>query len=58
MRFLLRRAIGIPLYIRAEAVIPLSAALVKKGMALGSVMTLIMVVLVQFNQSDLVKIYL
>ncbi|HIF9133998.1 TPA: permease [Photobacterium damselae] len=33
--------IGIPLYIRAEAVIPLSAALVKKGMALGSVMALI-----------------
>ncbi|MGR5120007.1 permease [Vibrio astriarenae] len=33
--------IGIPLYIRAEAVIPLSAALVKKGMALGSLMALI-----------------
>ncbi|CAM3211271.1 permease [Vibrio neptunius] len=33
--------IGIPLYIRAEAVIPLSAALVQKGMALGSVMALI-----------------
>lgn len=33
--------IGIPLYIRAEAVIPLSSALVKKGMALGSVMALI-----------------
>ncbi|WP_234418417.1 permease [Dongshaea marina] len=33
--------IGIPLYIRAEAVIPLSAALVKKGMAMGSVMALI-----------------
>jgi uncharacterized membrane protein YraQ (UPF0718 family) len=33
--------IGIPLYIRAEAVIPLSAALVHKGMALGSVMALI-----------------
>lgn len=33
--------IGIPLYIRAEAVIPLSAALVAKGMALGSVMALI-----------------
>ncbi|WED23964.1 permease [Vibrio sp. JC009] len=33
--------IGIPLYIRAEAVIPLSAALIKKGMALGSVMALI-----------------
>ncbi|MDG3084822.1 permease [Vibrio hannami] len=33
--------IGIPLYIRAEAVIPLCAALVQKGMALGSVMALI-----------------
>ncbi|MCL9775307.1 permease [Vibrio methylphosphonaticus] len=33
--------IGIPLYIRAEAVIPLSMALVQKGMALGSVMALI-----------------
>jgi len=33
--------IGIPLYLRAEAVIPLSAALVQKGMALGSVMALI-----------------
>lgn len=33
--------IGIPLYIRAEAVIPLSAALVQKGMALGSIMALI-----------------
>ncbi|WP_299142714.1 permease [uncultured Vibrio sp.] len=33
--------IGIPLYIRAEAVIPLSAALVQKGMALGSLMALI-----------------
>lgn len=33
--------IGIPLYIRAEAVIPLSAALVKKGMAMGSVMALV-----------------
>ncbi len=33
--------IGIPLYIRAAAVIPLSAALVQKGMALGSVMALI-----------------
>ena len=29
--------IGIPLYIRAEAVIPLSAALVQKGMALANV---------------------
>ncbi|GLX85185.1 hypothetical protein tloyanaT_14370 [Thalassotalea loyana] len=33
--------IGIPLYIRAEAVIPLSAALVAKGMGLGAVMALI-----------------
>jgi len=33
--------IGIPLYIRASAVIPLSAGLVQKGMALGSVMALI-----------------
>ncbi len=37
----LAAVIGIPLYIRAEAVIPLSAALVKKGMAMGSVMALI-----------------
>ncbi|MCT2530146.1 permease [SAR92 clade bacterium H921] len=33
--------IGIPLYIRASAVIPLSAGLVQKGMAMGSVMALI-----------------
>jgi uncharacterized membrane protein YraQ (UPF0718 family) len=33
--------IGIPLYIRASAIIPLSASLVQKGMALGSVMALI-----------------
>lgn len=33
--------IGIPLYIRAEAVIPLSSALVAKGMSLGAVMALI-----------------
>lgn len=33
--------IGIPLYIRAAAVIPLSGALIAKGMALGSVMALI-----------------
>ncbi|USD67532.1 permease [Vibrio sp. SCSIO 43136] len=37
----LAAVIGIPLYIRAVAVIPLSAALVQKGMALGSVMALI-----------------
>lgn len=33
--------IGIPLYIRAEAVIPLSAALAAKGMGLGAVIALI-----------------
>ncbi len=33
--------IGIPLYIRAEALIPLSAALTAKGMGLGAVMALI-----------------
>ncbi|MGI1999335.1 permease [Shewanella frigidimarina] len=33
--------IGIPLYIRAEAIIPLSAALAAKGMSLGTVMALI-----------------
>lgn len=33
--------IGIPLYIRAAAVIPLSAALAAKGMGLGAVMALI-----------------
>jgi uncharacterized membrane protein YraQ (UPF0718 family) len=33
--------IGIPLYIRAEAVIPLGAALAAKGMGLGAVMALI-----------------
>jgi hypothetical protein len=33
--------IGIPLYIRAEAVIPLSAALAAKGMGMGAVMALI-----------------
>lgn len=33
--------IGIPLYIRASAVIPLSVGLVQKGMAMGSVMALI-----------------
>lgn len=33
--------VGIPLYIRAEAVIPMSAALVTKGMGLGAVMALI-----------------
>ena len=33
--------IGVPLYIRAEAVIPLSAALLDKGMGLGAIMALI-----------------
>lgn len=33
--------IGIPLYLRAETLIPLSAALVSKGMSLGAVMALI-----------------
>lgn len=33
--------IGVPLYIRAEAVIPLSAALSAKGMSMGAVMSLI-----------------
>lgn len=33
--------IGIPLYVRAEALIPLSAVLVTKGMGLGAVMALI-----------------
>ncbi len=33
--------IGIPLYIRASAMIPLSVGLVKKGMAMGSVLALI-----------------
>ena len=37
----LAAVIGIPLYIRAEAVIPLSAALAAKGMGLGAVMALI-----------------
>jgi uncharacterized membrane protein YraQ (UPF0718 family) len=38
---LIAAVIGIPLYIRAEAVIPLSAALAAKGMGLGAVMALI-----------------
>lgn len=33
--------IGVPLYIRAEAVIPLSAALATKGMGMGAIMALI-----------------
>ncbi|MEW5249973.1 permease [Microbulbifer sp. 2201CG32-9] len=37
----LAAVIGVPLYIRAEAVIPLSAALLAKGMGMGAVMALI-----------------
>ncbi|WP_257266774.1 permease, partial [Endozoicomonas sp. ONNA2] len=33
--------IGVPLYIRAEAVIPLAAALAAKGMGMGALMALI-----------------
>jgi len=33
--------IGVPMYIRAETVIPISAALVGKGMGIGTVLTLI-----------------
>jgi len=40
-RILIAAVIGIPIYIRAAAVIPLSGALIAKGMALGSVMALI-----------------
>jgi uncharacterized protein len=34
-------AIGVPMYIRAETVIPISAALVSKGMGVGTVLALI-----------------
>jgi uncharacterized membrane protein YraQ (UPF0718 family) len=34
-------AIGVPMYIRAETVIPISAALVEKGMGMGTVLALI-----------------
>jgi hypothetical protein len=34
-------AIGVPMYIRAETIIPISAALVEKGMGLGTVVALI-----------------
>jgi uncharacterized protein len=34
-------AIGVPMYIRAETIIPISAALVDKGMGLGTVLALI-----------------
>lgn len=37
----LAAVIGVPLYIRAEAVIPLSAALLAKGMGMGAIMALI-----------------
>lgn len=33
--------IGVPMYIRAETVIPISAALVGKGMGVGTVLALI-----------------
>jgi hypothetical protein len=35
------KVIGMPLYLRAEAIIPLRAALVAKGMALGIVIAMI-----------------
>jgi hypothetical protein len=34
-------AIGVPMYIRAETIIPISAALVEKGMGMGTVLALI-----------------
>ncbi len=34
-------AIGVPMYIRVETIIPISAALVRKGMGLGTVLALI-----------------
>lgn len=34
-------ALGVPMYIRAETVIPISAALVAKGMGVGTVLALI-----------------
>jgi hypothetical protein len=34
-------AVGVPMYIRAETVIPISAALVEKGMGVGTVLALI-----------------
>jgi uncharacterized membrane protein YraQ (UPF0718 family) len=34
-------ALGVPMYIRAETIIPISAALVGKGMGLGTVLALI-----------------
>ena len=37
----LSAVIGIPLYIRAEAVIPLASVLLGKGMSMGAVMALI-----------------
>ena len=33
--------IGVPMYIRAETIIPISAALVEKGMGMGTVLALI-----------------
>lgn len=34
-------AIGVPMYIRAETMIPISSVLIKKGMSLGAVTALI-----------------
>jgi len=34
-------AVGVPMYIRAETVIPISAALVEKGVGVGTVLALI-----------------
>lgn len=41
MAILLSAVIGIPLYIRAEAVIPLASVLLAKGMGIGAVLALI-----------------
>ena len=38
---MLSAVVGIPLYIRAEAVIPLASVLMTKGMGLGALMALI-----------------
>ena len=40
MAILLSAVIGIPLYIRAEAVIPLASVLLAKGMGIGAVLAL------------------
>jgi len=41
LAILLSAVIGIPLYIRAEAVIPLASVLLAKGMGIGAVLALI-----------------